>query len=784
MRRQRALVLHLVATIVVTASAANAADRNLAIIVDTSGSMDNNDPQRYTMQLSQVLADLVDTGDHLSVIRMPGDALSSCSAGPSSALVLQLDPTDRAGFKKRLDGHIQFNTGTYFAAPVRTAVSVLTRDPAAQRMLLVIADSGGLGSCERNLNQELLALKQRGVTIAAINLGGGGAFDSNPAFDFTTSALDAHGLTEAVAMVYQRFLGAKQVQTGTVQTEINVDIAPFVDEAFLVVAADGPIAAIEPVAGNPGAAAIDPNHRGGGATRGLDGVLRGYRIVRLQRPASGRWRFRAAGLSNEAGWMLLQDSAIGARMVSSPTIPKGTLAPIEIELIDQRTGQKITDPSKLPGLRVELDVDGRKTSFHDDGKNGDRQAGDGVYTATTRFDKVGETPLSVVLQNDFLDRRVPIKANVIDAGWRLEVRSPRRVEVDQPIELSAVAHPIGTPPKPPERIDVPADGSVQQLRDDGRGADRQAGDRIFTGNWTPRRTGKLNLDYVPIGGTFAARATAPLEVLGWIRFGKAAPVQLGRIASESESAGQLDLTSAKVRGDFQLAVTSAFARDRSVLEVDFGSGWIPLGRAPQTLRLTEGGARTWPVRLRVGECPEGHPAGKPFEIAITGTGADGRPVRTVVPVAAEIVPDPWLHCWWPLIVLGIALLIIGILIHGYWMPSRFPPRLGVVLSPEDDLEEGFFHPIRGVRGSRSGFYRDARIYICQDYRLAGRPRNAIARLRADRKLIRIEPAAGGVVWRRTADGVWEQIPPSESTVRFGDLYRNDASNLFFELRNA
>jgi hypothetical protein len=100
------------------------------------------------------------------------------------------------------------------------------------------------------------------------------------------------------------------------------------------------------------------------------------------------------------------------------------------------------------------------------------------------------------------------------------------------------------------------------------------------------------------------------------------------------------------------------------------------------------------------------------------------------------------------------------------------------------MGEGFFHPIRGQRGSRSGFYRDARIWISHDFRLTGRPHGAVARLRADHKMVRIQPAPGAALWRQNADGVWEQIPPGESTARFGDVYRNDAGTLFFELRNA
>jgi hypothetical protein len=262
-------------------------------------------------------------------------------------------------------------------------------------------------------------------------------------------------------------------------------------------------------------------------------------------------------------------------------------------------------------------------------------------------------------------------------------------------------------------------------------------------------------------------------------------MRFGRLKSGSESTGQLDLSKAEVRGDFELEVTTSFARARSVMEIDLGQGWIPLGKNALKLRFAETGRHSWPVRLRVGECPEANRAGTPFNVIVAGVGPDGRAIQTAVPATAEIVADSWLHCWWPVIAAVAGLILAGIVFHGYWSPSRFSPRLGVILSPEEDVDgEGFFHPIRAERGSGSGFYRDARIFICHDFRLSSRPRNALARLRANRKLVRIEPVAGSTIWRRTADGTWEQIQPGESTARFGDLYRNEHGSLFFELRNA
>jgi hypothetical protein len=773
-------VVLLFGIVALVASPALAASRRLAIVVDTSGSMQQNDPRRYTMQLAQVIADLADTSDELSVIRMsPGFGFFECANGPDPSLVLRLDPAKRADFKRQLDAHLLFNTGTFFAAPIRTAISILSLDHESERMLLVIADAGGLGSCETALTAEMRDLKQEGVTIAAINLGGGGgAFDRNPAFDFTTSALDSQGLIEAVALVYQRFLGVKRVQTGRVQGEVSVEIAPYVQAAVLVVAADGPIDTVDQAPGNPHAASIDLNHRGGGQTLGLDGVLRGYRIVRLTRPAPGRWRFRARALDDRAGWMLLQDSAVGVRLVSSPTMAKGIAVPLEVELFDQRTGETIKDPSQLSGLRIEAEVDGRKFALRD--------AGNGVYSATTTFDRSGDRKVNIHLQSDLLDRKASLAAKVVDAAWKLTVTTPKKAEVDQAVPLSVAVTPIGAAQTlaPLERVDVKADASSIELRDDGRGDDREAGDRTLTGSWTPSHTGTVQLEYVPPAGSAATRVRSPIEVVGRLKFGAPNPIRFGRLASKSEGWARLDLSNADARGNFDLQIATPFHGGRRTLEIDLGGGWVPIGLEPVTLRLGDHGRRVWPLRLRVGECPEGQPAGKPFEIVITGTRPDGQPVRTAIPVSVEIVPDSWLHCWWPALALGGAALLLGVLIHGYWWPSRFGARLGVMLSPEEDIAEGFLHPIRAQRGSRSGFYRDARLYVCEDYRLAAKPHSAVARLRADRKLVRIEPSAGAAVWRRNAEGTWEQIPSDESTMRFGDLYRNDAANLFFQLRNA
>ncbi|MEM8933407.1 MAG: VWA domain-containing protein, partial [Acidobacteriota bacterium] len=188
--------------------------REIALVIDTSRSMRGNDPGRYTLLIAQILGDLLADDDGLTVIRMAKKE-TGCDTGADPRLTRRLDPRDRISFERQLEPLLRFNTGTNFAAALRTAMSVLDRVPERRRLLLVIADSGGLGPCAKVFESELLALRARGVELAAIHLGKrSGAFDGHPAFAATRTAADSEELVATVAAIYQRFLGARRVQTG------------------------------------------------------------------------------------------------------------------------------------------------------------------------------------------------------------------------------------------------------------------------------------------------------------------------------------------------------------------------------------------------------------------------------------------------------------------------------------------------------------------------------------------------------------------------------------------
>jgi hypothetical protein len=758
------------------------APKRVAIIIDTSGSMNSSDRPRYTVQLSQIISDLLSSGDELSVTRLPL-VERSCSDGPDRSLSIRLNAGPN--FRSDLGRLISYGGDNNFASPVRTAIESLGFDRAQQRLLLFIADSGGLGNCDTVLTREMMRLHASGALIAAVNIGSStGAFETNPAFDFRTPALDSEQLVRSVAQVYQKFLGAKKVQTGRVSGgSVTVQIDPYVREAFLVVAADGEVAPMQQAAGNPSAASIDLDVHGGGHTVGLDRVTRGYRIVRMERPTAGRWTFSAPGLRATAGWMLLQDYAVGLRFTTTK-VPANTPSVLQVELIDEQTGQRITGTNPIQGLSITVDVDGKTVTLTDDGKNGDSTAGDGVYTGTHTFGKPGKAALPVHLTSDIIDRTFLLETETIESSFKLTSLTVKKMEAGTAGLVKVRLEPVGNPSKNPEALDLEIAGSRLRLTDDGKGGDERPGDGIYSVEWTPSIVGNIPWTASGPASMMVVPVTGAIDVIGRLVFARPGPCALGELRSHSQGSATLDLSASQVFGSVNVEFTSNLNLDGAVLEADFGSGWQPVTGKPISLALDQARARAWPVRVRVGGCPQAT-AARQYVIEIAHTNAAGKLEKIEAPLEVTVIPDSFLTCWWPLIVAVLGVIAVGVIIYGFISPSRFPRQAGVMLSPEADINaEGFFHPIRAQRASGPGFYRDAAIYIAQDFRLSGKSSGALARLRADRKLIRIRPVDGASLWKQSADGEWIELPAEESIARAGILYRNDSSSLFFEIRNS
>ncbi len=194
-------------------------------------------------------------------------------------------------------------------------------------------------------------------------------------------------------------------------------------------------------------------------------------------------------------------------------------------------------------------------------------------------------------------------------------------------------------------------------------------------------------------------------------FGPSSPLSSGKLEAGGVASERLVLEGTRLEGTATALLTSSLRARGLALEIETADGWKRLGSRPVELAIEEQGRRRWPLRLRVGSCAPDVPAEASHEILVEAPELEEPTVRLRVPVEVTVIETPGLICWWPVLasILG-GVVVLGI-IYGFVSPARFRPRLGVVLSPEEDMSEGFFHPIRQTRGSGAGFYRDARIHV-------------------------------------------------------------------------
>lgn len=763
------------------AIAAAGTPRKFAILIDTSGSMGDNDRPRYAVMLARIVGDLLEDTDAFTVIGMPQS--ESCGDGADLSLTARLDPADRTNFKNNLDSFLTYRTGTHFARSIRTARDVLGLSPEEPRMLLIIADSGGL-NCERELLPELESLHDSGAIVAAINLDKAqGAFENKRgAFTFTSNVREPEQLVEAVAGIYQKFLGSNKIRKGSVGSDIEVEIDPFVRTAFLVVVAEGKVEDLEN-SSSLTAGALDLNYRGGASTPGLDNITRDYRIVKLTRPAPGQWSFRARQVSKPAAWVLIQESSIAIRVQASGSFVKGVKSPFEITLYDQDTGAKIDDPQVLATVEAQVVAAGVTHKLRDDGTDGDAKPSDGVFSAPIQIDAAGKTDLKVRVQTGGLDTEVTVPIDVINASWRIVPEFPARTEVDEEVTLTARLEAVGalapTADRAPARIISTDDGAPLVFVDDGTDGDAKKGDHIYSARWRPGAIGERTLALEAQGGAETAQAAARIDVVGVLELGPAKPITFAPAGSRSIVSAALDLSEAKIKGRYALTLRSDVDLFGASLEVQNEGAWVSLSGRTATIELSSGGQKTWPLRLRVGSCPSACTPQTPWLLEISSAGV----AQTLsIPVAITVQADPWIVCWWPAVVATVTGMLVAFIVFGYVLPSRFSGRLGVQISTESDMNEGFFHPIKAQRGTGVRFYRDAICYVCSDYRLDGSAKNAIAKLRANGRLTKISAVDGTTLWRLRTDGEWEKLPPGELSLSAATVCRNDESNLYFELR--
>ena len=760
--------------------------RHVAVVLDTSTSMreEVNDRPRLAIQAIKILADLLGPADDLTLAWMPDSP--ACTEQPDPGRRLDRLARDSDGFKRALDERARYGGPTNFIAPLLTAREALEGTQDRQRLLIVVSDAGR-DTCRSDSSRVLGALRAAGVRTAVVSLGAKGR-PVHSDYEIRTRAQNPTELLAAIGEIYQRFLGAKAPDSGRLSPgapRIEAEVAPFVDDVFLLVAAEGPVGEIRAEPGNPAADTVEPGYRAG-ETTGLDGLTRGYRILRLRRPAAGTWRFAVTGLSSEAGWYLIQDFSISLRVHLPPTAVQGGETLVTAELIDDRTGQRIQRPGQIPGLTLKAQLDGQEFVFRDDGQVGDQAAEDGLMSARIGFRRGGPVALRVQLSSRYLQAEQHGQVEVERAPWGLEVLTPPQTIVGASTQVGVRLKRGGEPAALPlpERVSARlADGRTLPLRDDGREGDRSAGDGVYGRAWIPERIGDEPIEYRAEGGGQSVTTRGQVVVKGSLVFGTPGALQFGRLTGRSQAEAMLDLGFVQARGRFELMLSSGFSHSGAILEVDVGKGFEALSGPGLSVGFPPDGRQAYPVRLRVGNCPAAVGPDQAGALVVAAVDGHGQTLRAAVPIRVEIVADHWLRCWWPVIAVILLALLAAFVLYGVIGPARFPRTLAVILSPEADLDEGYPFNIRAQKGARSGFYRDARIHITTDFQLRRSATGALVRLRADRLGVYILPLPGTAVLSLDADNRWEPVSTEQETkVRFSTLYKNAAGTLFFEFR--
>ena len=757
-------------------TSAGSTSKRVAVVVDTSTSMQSADSYRYGVLLPQVISDLLGLKDAMAVVRFPHDQ-DSCGSGVDLSLLRTIDKNNRSISKSDLDWFLAYNTGTYFTSAVQTAINFIGFDKDIPRLILLLVDSGGFSECESSaLLPKLRNLRSSGVTTAVVNLDSdSGAFASYVrAFSVIRSARNPQEFIDAVASIYQEFLGSNSIRKAD-SGPIEFELSPGVREAFVIVMADSHIL-LSSDAGNPGAEKVDLSYRGGGSVVGLDGIRRAYKIARLVRPQNGAWQFNRTASASSA-WTIIIDSALGFRILAQGPFVSGHKQKINVQLVNEETGEPIRNLQPDSKLELTMRVDGEEIVFAPTNYT------EAIFQGTINPRDKGRKDLSFEITTDNIKKTRSAAIDIVQVAWRIVVSELNESPVvNKKVLLQAELRGLGAgrAVEPPNELWIP---ELQiRLRDDGIDGDRIANDNVFGGIWVPSKIGpeSFNIEPAEVGQNIAS-AVVKTEVIGELQL-QGARIKFGSLSSGETATNTLDLRGSQIKGQFKLEATSNWNDTAIVFELFDGEKWLRLGQTGSKITVSDSSSLVWPLRVRVGRCPcDTSATSLGIQLRAWGSGIEEQEI--VLPLRLMILEDAWLQCWWEFVVVVLVVILLVFFFYGYIYPSHFPLRFGVQMSDRLDVSEGFFHPIRGTRGVGIGLYRNAECYICSDYRLSSRSRGGLVRLRAGGVEVYIQPVRGQRMMRQSVDGSWEPLSSSEVPVRYGVIYRNEDKTIFFEFRN-
>lgn len=456
------------------ARAARTATADVVVVVDTSTSMrePGMDPQRTSLLVSKLLADI--SPGSLAVVRLldlhdDAELLPSrntgkfapCTEDPSRqceavepandwwaearrrrlGALVRPAPAD-AAYKQALEAHLsQRIHNSLFDLALRSAQGVLDEwrqghPGAAGVPQTVIWLSDGRSDNESLVGEAVRDLTQAGVAVEAVVFGRGDTRLPLRLGLATHQVKTPAELMRAFAGAFRRIVQAPYEMDSLLASAPTFEMKRGVDEAWVVVYGDDTLSSAE-VEGPGGVVTADhaaDRWPGAGA----------YRVAYLQHPPAGSWRIRAQGGGAATAYAVVQRSSLAPALLAPARAISGTPVTVEAAVVTAG-GEPLRDPAILREATLAAEVAGATVPLHDDGRDGDRQPGDGRYSGRATFSGLGKQPVRVHLVTPLVDRwttaSVEVSGRFLADGKPIEVDLGRLgpgKEVCRPLRLAAI----------------------------------------------------------------------------------------------------------------------------------------------------------------------------------------------------------------------------------------------------------------------------------------------------------------------------------------------------------
>ena len=728
-----------------------AGDHHVAMVIDRSCSMDNNDPGWNAVLAPAMLGDILGERDRLEIFPQAQSCSSNGGEFLTGAAAVERDPRKVSAFKESL---LSLPDQSSWQPAMDAAVGSLERYQSMfERRTFIIVYDGGRDICDQTgFRSNLETLAKIGAQSFVLGMGASargkqltGAFGA----DHTYPVNDTGEVLLAYANVFRKAFGAHKLPQGVGNPDFTVSVDPGATEAWVVAAADGEVRSVRAEKSNPGARRVTENVNGGWNIDSPDG-RRGYQVAHLEVPNPGRWSFNVEASVGAVNWLLLQRFDVSLDVTLS-TIP---VAGMPVEVVVRPKGA-----SAGSDLVVTASVRGQVVPCA-------RQA-DASYRCGVTFDSAGTEVLSVTAVSDTVEANATqlVTIEKTENGFDCSSLRDQTVGMGDQITVTSVYRNNGAAVAP-EAAWVEAWGTRYALRDDGAAPDTAPGDGVYSTQFVASQLGPVEIPFVAsiAGKQYACRGS--LVVQGWVHLAVATPpsVDVGPCNAESESlAGPApegcrncgNCTGALVELNLEGSESSSayvlqFGLDRdlptglSLYVVSEGDRSRVRPGEPVDIRIDSVRGGVVPMFVCTNRCPAG---GDYTPAAILQLRVDGGPKfgpqSIDVPIVLTVQPSSFWTCWGRVVLTAIAGVVGAVIVVGFVRPCRFPRPGGVsrwrfpsraAVIPVADLERlhNEYKPLQRFTAWTT-WYRDEKLYIDAGRLISREARGALMEIHLHRR---------------------------------------------------